>query len=44
MRERDWSAPTDGETVARRAAGRRHYNSVRQFAQHCVAESSLRCW
>lgn len=26
-----WSAPTDFDTVCRRAAGRRHYNSLRQF-------------
>jgi hypothetical protein len=25
----DWAAPTDRETVCRRAAGRRHYNAVR---------------
>lgn len=31
MRESNWSAPTDPETVARRAAGRRKYNSLRQF-------------
>jgi hypothetical protein len=27
----DWAAPTDRETVCRRAAGRRHYNAVRSF-------------
>jgi hypothetical protein len=27
----NWSAPTDPETVARRAAGRRHFNAVRRF-------------
>ncbi len=27
----DWIAPTDPETVARRAAGRRRYNSWRQL-------------
>jgi hypothetical protein len=27
----DWAAPTDWETVCRRAAGRRHYNAVRGF-------------
>ncbi len=26
-----WAAPTDPETVARRAAGRRRYNAMRQF-------------
>lgn len=27
----NWSAPTDFETVKRRAAGRRHYNAWRHF-------------
>ena len=31
MRARNWSTPTDWATVVRRAAGRRHYNNVRQF-------------
>jgi hypothetical protein len=26
-----WSAPTDPQTVARRAGGRRHYNAMRQL-------------
>jgi len=27
----DWSAPTTREIMARRAGGRRHYNSCRRF-------------
>ena len=31
MNRSEWSAPTTPDEVARRAAGRRHYNEVRQF-------------
>jgi predicted DNA-binding transcriptional regulator YafY len=32
MSEREWwSEPTSWEEICRRAAGRRHYNSIRQF-------------
>lgn len=31
MRKVDWTAATDWETVCRRNAGRRRYNSVRAF-------------
>ncbi len=40
-----WSEPTDPDTVARRAAGRRHYNSVRTLLatlrRHEVADLLL---
>jgi AraC-like DNA-binding protein len=35
MRATNWSEPTDSLSAAKRAAGRRHYNAVRQFcAEH----------
>lgn len=39
MCDSDWTTPTDRETVCKRAGGRRHYNSWRQF---CALERRVR--
>ena len=45
-RARDWNAPTDWETVCRRASWRRYYNAWRQFRrayrQSQIAEMMFR--